>query len=264
MNPILEAEGLTKRYHGFSLKEILRSRFPPDRSRPFRPDRGGQNDPDEIAGPSNSAVSRTVCVLGLGYESAEKEIKGRFVTLPRSWFYKDRSVEITARFAADLTSRWTAAESPVPGRIHISPEKKIRFFVRGRKRCLALALALSHEAVLVLDEPTAGLDIVLRRAILERLRAFAAEGRDSSSSFSYYRRTRGDHRIRPFPRFGTGRCSMREKDESMTRWKAFKVGSLPIWSGRWRASAPSRSAIPAWPGLPPSGSAWLPESPLAT
>ena len=59
----------------------------------------------------------------------------------------------------------------------VSREKTFKRLSRGQKTLLSIALALSHEAdLLILDEPTAGLDIVLRRTILERLRGFAADG----------------------------------------------------------------------------------------
>jgi ABC-2 type transport system ATP-binding protein len=47
----------------------------------------------------------------------------------------------------------------------------------GQEKLLSLAMALSHGAeLLVLDEPTAGLDVVHRRSLLDRLRALAADG----------------------------------------------------------------------------------------
>ena len=51
---------------------------------------------------------------------------------------------------------------------------------RGTRTKAALALALArHAELLVLDEPTAGLDPVFRRSLLERLAAYVADGRAS-------------------------------------------------------------------------------------
>ena len=50
--------------------------------------------------------------------------------------------------------------------------KKIKNFSTGMKMKLSLALALSHHAELfILDEPTAGLDPIVRNEVLEILQS---------------------------------------------------------------------------------------------
>lgn len=57
--------------------------------------------------------------------------------------------------------------------------KKIKEFSTGMKRKLQVLAALSHEArLLILDEPTAGLDVIARDELLDMLRAYMEqEGR---------------------------------------------------------------------------------------
>lgn len=57
--------------------------------------------------------------------------------------------------------------------------KKIKEFSTGMKRKLQVLAALTHEArLLILDEPTAGLDVIARDELLDMLRAFMEqEGR---------------------------------------------------------------------------------------
>lgn len=72
------------------------------------------------------------------------------------------------RFAADCA------------RMELPLDKKIREFSTGMKRKLQILAALSHDAkLLVLDEPTAGLDVVARDELLGILRAYMEQGNRS-------------------------------------------------------------------------------------
>lgn len=55
-------------------------------------------------------------------------------------------------------------------------DKKIKEFSTGMKAKLRVLVAISHQAkLLVLDEPTAGLDVIARNEVLDMLRAYVAE-----------------------------------------------------------------------------------------
>lgn len=58
----------------------------------------------------------------------------------------------------------------------IDTKKKIKEYSRGMKMKAALAIALSHDAkLLLLDEPTSGLDPVVREEVLDLLREFVMD-----------------------------------------------------------------------------------------
>lgn len=60
-------------------------------------------------------------------------------------------------------------------------DKKIKDFSTGMKAKLKVLVAMSHKAkLLVLDEPTAGLDVVAREEILDMLRDFMEEAENHS------------------------------------------------------------------------------------
>ncbi len=67
--------------------------------------------------------------------------------------------------------RWDAARyEEVVGNFHIDPGQRISQLSRGERAGVSLALALAQSPeLLILDEPTLGLDVVAKRAFLEAL-----------------------------------------------------------------------------------------------
>ena len=66
--------------------------------------------------------------------------------------------------------RQQQAYDQVIGHFHVLPEQKVSQLSRGERAGLNLALALAQRPeLLVLDEPTLGLDVVAKRAFLESL-----------------------------------------------------------------------------------------------
>src|SRR5690606_24627768 len=69
------------------------------------------------------------------------------------------------------SARWRQdAFDEVIGHYHVMPEQKVAQLSRGERAGFNLALALAQSPeLLVLDEPTLGLDVVAKRAFLESL-----------------------------------------------------------------------------------------------
>lgn len=66
-------------------------------------------------------------------------------------------------------------------RFELPQRKKIKEFSTGMKAKLKLLIAISHEAsFLILDEPTAGLDVIARDEILNLLREFMEQNENRS------------------------------------------------------------------------------------
>lgn len=60
--------------------------------------------------------------------------------------------------------------------LHLPEKKRIREYSTGMKAKLKILVAMTHQAkLLVLDEPTAGLDVEARNMILDMMRAYMAE-----------------------------------------------------------------------------------------
>ncbi len=76
-------------------------------------------------------------------------------------------------------------------------DSKIITLSGGMKRRLMIAKALSHEpTVLFLDEPTAGVDVNLRRDMWQLVRELRASGVTDHPDHALHRRGRGNGRSR--------------------------------------------------------------------
>lgn len=111
-------------------------------------------------------------VFGKTHNEHPREIKERigFVYDEPQWVDTLRVREM-ARMIAPFYRSWdeTLFQSYLK-RFGVDPAKRIKELSKGMKTKLSLAAALSHEAeLIVMDEPTAGLDPLFRREILEIL-----------------------------------------------------------------------------------------------
>src|SRR5918993_1836478 len=111
-------------------------------------------------------------ILGKDSQQLSPDDRGRigFVneehTLP-GWMRVDAVTAMQRRQYA----RWNQpAFEQVLGHYHVLPEQKVAQLSRGERAGFNLALALAQRPeLLVLDEPTLGLDVVAKRAFLESL-----------------------------------------------------------------------------------------------
>ena len=111
-------------------------------------------------------------ILGTDSQNLTTEDRGRigFVneehTLP-GWMRVDAVTAMQRR----QYPRWNQpAFEQVLGHYHVHPEQKVSQLSRGERAGFNLALALAQRPeLLVLDEPTLGLDVVAKRAFLESL-----------------------------------------------------------------------------------------------
>jgi ABC-2 type transport system ATP-binding protein len=93
-------------------------------------------------------------------------------------FYPWMTVAETLRFAGAFHPTWDAAHVERMTRaLELPPQARMRELSRGMSAKVALACATGfHPEALLLDDPTSGLDAVVRREFLEQVIALAAEG----------------------------------------------------------------------------------------
>jgi ABC-2 type transport system ATP-binding protein len=86
-------------------------------------------------------------------------------------------VDALARFSASLYPRWNrAAFDERLARFSVSERARFGDLSKGQKKQVTVALALAHEPeLLVLDDPTLGLDVVARKSLFEEVIAELAD-----------------------------------------------------------------------------------------
>jgi ABC-2 type transport system ATP-binding protein len=232
MDTVLEATELTKHYEDFSLRSVSLAVRRGSIAGIFGPNAAGKTTLLKVLAGQTPAQTGAVRVFGLSYSEAEQDLKNRVGYVPQEpAFYPDKTVQWIARFAAPYFARWDGAcFYKFLDEFKVNPLKKVKHLSGGQKKLLSVALALSHGAgLLVLDEPTAGLDVVHRRALLDRLRAFVADGDRTVLAASHI--TDGLDEIAEEIWFlDDGRVVAHEdKEDLLARWKwvHFKDGALP-------------------------------------
>jgi ABC-2 type transport system ATP-binding protein len=232
MDTVLEAVDLTKHYEDFSLRGVSLTVGRGSIAGIFGPNAAGKTTLLKVLAGQVPAHAGSVRVFGQPYDAAEQDLKNRIGYVPQEpAFYPEKTVQWLARFSAPYFARWDgAAFFTLLDEFKVNPLKKVKHLSGGQKKLLALAFALSHQAeLLILDEPTAGLDVVHRRALLDRLRAFVAGGDKTAIVASHV--TDGLDEIAEDIRFlDEGRVVAHEdKDDLLARWKRvhFKDGALP-------------------------------------
>ena len=231
MNASLEATSLAKHYEDFGLEGVSLTVRQGSVSGVFGPNAAGKSTLLRMLAGQAPVPTGSLRVLGQSYADAERDLKNRVGYVPQeSVFYENKTVVWHARFAAPYFARWDGAVFyRLLEEFRINPLKQVKHLSGGQKKLLALALAFSHGAeLLILDEPTAGLDIVHRRSLLDRLRTLAAAGDTTVIVASHI--TDGLDEIAEDVTFlYDGRVVLQEgADELMTRWKwiLYKDGSL--------------------------------------
>src|SRR5215218_7702888 len=123
--------------------------------------------------------SGEVSVFGLAYPEDEVEIKQKIGYVPERPVGHD---EMSARALDEFVSYWyprwdQGLYQDLLLRSEIDPDKRFGELSKGMQRRLSFALALaSGPELLLLDEPTAGVDPFARREILEDLLRFMHDG----------------------------------------------------------------------------------------
>lgn len=182
MDHILKVESLTKLYKGFAIEDVS-----------FELEKGcimgfiGQNG----AGKTSTlklllnAIGRDsgkITIFSKDNIEDEVYIKSRLGYVPdESYFLYNSTLKGHAKAMKPFYEKWS---DEILGKyinlFEIAPDQRVQDMSKGMKTKAMLALALAHQPeLLILDEPTAGLDPVARIEVLDILREFVSDGEKS-------------------------------------------------------------------------------------
>lgn len=179
MNELLSVRGLTKNFDRFSLQELSFS-LPEGCITGFIGANGaGKTTTLRTILDLIHKDSGNVRIFGLDMATDARAIKDRIgVVLDDGGFYDELSLGEMKRIIAPAYSRWSDEDfQRWLDHFRLDPHQKIATLSRGMRMKYALALALSHNAeLLLMDEPTSGLDPRVRRQLLRILSEFMGDG----------------------------------------------------------------------------------------
>lgn len=111
-----------------------------------------------------------VSVFGLDYASYEKEIKNRIgFVYDSNIYYESMNLKDISKIVAPAYKQWDHKQfNKYVNQFELPLNKSIKNFSKGMQMKASIAIALSHHAeLIIMDEPTAGLDPTFRRELLD-------------------------------------------------------------------------------------------------
>jgi ABC-2 type transport system ATP-binding protein len=181
-----------------------------------------------------AADSGSVRILGEDPRKAGPALRERlgFVYDESKW-YGTLTARENAAWASRLYGTWDwAAWQARIGAFALDPKKRLDDLSKGQKMKFSLAMALSHRAeLIVMDEPTGGLDPVSRSELLDALFGVVAEGKTSLLFSTHV--TQDLERIADYVAFlKEGRLVFSEgRDEVLSRHALVRGGRDSLSSG---------------------------------
>ncbi|UII57641.1 ABC transporter ATP-binding protein [Cytobacillus spongiae] len=123
--------------------------------------------------------SGEVKLFGLDYRTHEKAIKERIgFVYDGNVFFEGMNLKDIKRFIGPAYKSWDDAMfDRYVDQFEIPLNKPLKTFSKGMQMKASLAIALSHHAeLIIMDEPTAGLDPIFRRELLDLLQELMLDG----------------------------------------------------------------------------------------
>lgn len=172
MNNILEIKDLKKGYKDFTLNNISFNLKKGYIMGFIGPNGAGKTTTIKLIMNLIHKDSGEITIFGLDNVKDEIAIKDRIgFVYDENYYYEDLTLETMKNIIAPFYSRWddNCFKNYIKD-FNLNPKSRIKELSKGMKMKFSLAIALSHNAeLIIMDEPTSGLDPIFRREILEIL-----------------------------------------------------------------------------------------------
>jgi ABC-2 type transport system ATP-binding protein len=178
----LELRGVAKRYRGFAIKDVSFSIPRGFVCGLIGPNGAGKTTIIKLIMNLVRREAGEIRVLGLDNRRDEVAVRSRIgFVYDTPGFWDDQSLDAHRRALGLFYPAWSNETfERLAAEFRLSLGQKFGKLSHGMKMKFALAMALSHDAdLLILDEPTAGLDPVFRRELLQRLSALLQDEKKS-------------------------------------------------------------------------------------
>ncbi|CEI82229.1 putative ABC transporter ATP-binding protein YbhF [Oceanobacillus oncorhynchi] len=180
MKNVVEFKGVTKHFKDFSLEDVHLQIRQGCVTGFIGANGAGKSTTMKLMMNLLKADAGDINVFGLDYASNEKEIKERMgFVYDSNVFYESLNLKDIRRIVAPAYKNWNDKQFfDYIKKFELPLNKGMKTFSKGMQMKASLAMALSHDAeFIMMDEPTAGLDPVFRRELLDILQEIMEDGR---------------------------------------------------------------------------------------
>ena len=182
MEKSIHIQGLKKEYRDFKLREVSFSLPGGYIMGLIGPNGAGKTTIIKLIMNLIHRDAGQIQILGKDNVKSETEVKARIgYVSDEPHYYEDVSLRDTAKAHSLFYSTWDEdLFSSLMERFDLPIKKTFKSLSQGMRIKFALALAFSHHPdLLIMDEPTTGLDPVFRRGLLDMLSEFIQDDRRS-------------------------------------------------------------------------------------
>lgn len=230
--PAVSLAGVTKSYGGFTLGPVHLTLEPGYVSAIVGPNGSGKTTLFRLLMGLSRPDDGEVRLLGGRLPEDEVEVKRKVGYVPERAVGHD---DLTAGELGLFVSRWypewdEACYRRLVERFEVDPKTSYAKLSRGTQKRLSFAAALAcRPKLLLLDEPTDGVDPIARRTMLDEISAFADDPAGGRAVLLATHDMEEVRRIADYVAFlAKGRfLGLHEKDSLLASWRAFWVEKVP-------------------------------------